>query len=225
MSNIADMLLILLVVFALISFFILRKNKGLKKFFFFLFLIIFLLSLYVFRSNILNFLKSIPFVWNIVGPIITEIASNSLLGLFYLSTFGSLFFISIPIEFVFIYYLTLNYNPFVVLLIATLGSIIGLVFNYCFGFILGEGILKYFLKDKYDNFKKLLEKFGSFLVFAGNIIPSPIELASVVFGAARFSFKKFVVYSLLGRVFKFGLTIWLGDIFSDRIIPYFKNLF
>lgn len=221
----ADALLVLLVVFALVSFFLLKKEQRSKKFYFFLFLLIFFLSLYVFRDSILGFLKSMPLIWFFVGPILEEIGKNSLLGLFYLSLFGSLFFISVPIEIVFIYYLSLGYSPFMVLLIASVGSLIGLIFDFLFGFVLGERVLKFFLKDKYDKFKKLVDRFGGFIIFFGNLLPSPIELATVVFGAARFGFRKFVVYSLLGRVAKFGLTIWLGNIFTDRILPFLNGLF
>jgi len=221
----ADLLLILLLVFVIVSFFILRKGKGSKKFYLFLFLVIFFLSFYIFRQDVLEFLKSIPFVWNILSPVFAEISSNSLLGLFYLSLFGSLFFISMPIEIVFIYYLTLDYNPLIILIIASVGSLLGLTFNYLFGLVLGERFLRFFLKAKFDKFKASIDKFGGFIIFFGNVIPSPVELATVVFGCTRYSFRKFLIYSLLGRVVKFGAIIWLGDFFNQKLIPYFKDLF
>ncbi len=224
-SNIADMLLLLLVSFALVSFFLLNKKASKKRFFFFLITIIVFLTLYVFREQILNFIKDIPFVWKIVGPIITEVGEGTLLGLFYLTSLGALFFLSIPVEVSFIYFLTLDHNPALVIITALFGSLVGLTINYIIGFIFGEKVFRYFLKEKFDKFKETLNKFGGAIILFGNVIPFPSELFSAILGSTRYNFKKFIIYSFFGRIIKFSLIFFAKDLFTEKILPKINGFF
>jgi membrane protein YqaA with SNARE-associated domain len=223
-ENFADILLVALIVFLLVSFFLLNRNKNNKKFYFFVFAIIIFLAAYLSRDFWLGLLKSMPFVWNIVSPIFSEISSHTLLGLFYISFFGSLFFIAIPVEIVFLYYLTLGYNPWAVIGICVFASMLGFVIDYAIGFVLGEGFFRFFLKEKYGKFEGSIKKFGGLILVFGQVIPSPIELFIVVLGAARYNFNKFLVYSLLGRILKFVSGYYAGDYFMNVLWPKLKGL-
>lgn len=225
MSNISDMLLLLLVSFAIVSFFLLNKKASKKKFFCFLMVIIIFLAFYVFRERILSFIKEIPFVWKMIGPIVSEVEKGTLLGLFYITSLGALFFLSIPVEVSFVYFLTLDHNAALVVMTALFGSMVGLTINYFIGFLFGEKVFRYFLKEKFDKFKETLDRFGGGIILFGNIIPFPSELFSAILGSTKYNFKKFIIYTFIGRVMKFSLIFFAKDLFTERILPKIKSLF
>jgi len=52
-------------------------------------------------------------------------------------------------------------------------------------------------------------KVGSFLIFFGNIIIFPIELFSFAVGAAKYPYKKFLLYTVIGKIIKFAIMAYL----------------
>lgn len=223
-ANIADWLLLSIIAFILVSLFLLRKNKFSKKFFMFIITVIALTTVYLYRNTIILFLKDIPFVWNIINPFVNEVSNGTLLGLIYLTSFGALFFISIPVEISFIYYLTLGHNPLILILVAVSGSLVGLSMNYVIGLLFGEKVFKYLLKNKFDNFKESINKYGGAIILFGNLIPFPSELFSAVLGSVRYNFRKFLIYTLIGRTIKFSMIFFAKDYFTESILPFLKSI-
>lgn len=176
------------------------------------------------RDQALILLQMNSHVWATYKAVESEIAARSLLGLFYASFFGALFFITLPVEIIFLYYLGLNYYVVQVLVITLLGNLLGIAFNYFIGWIIGPKSLKWFLKKKYAGFHRKLEKAGGFIVIVGNIIPFPIELFTVFLGAARYGFVRLMIYTAFGKLVKFGL-LWLGyKYFVQYVGPYISQV-
>ncbi len=171
-------------------------------------LIILILSWFIFRALILEFIQQYPLLWGAYSHVQTQIISKTLLGLFYYSFLSSLFFIFLPIELIFLFYSTLDHPTYAVVLIVIIGNLFGLIFNYITGRILGKSILRYFMKNKFETFHKLVLKYGGLILFLGNVVIFPIEPASLVYGAARYPFRKFLWYSLSGKILKFLLLIF-----------------
>ncbi len=172
------------------------------------------------KEQLFVLLQMNPAVWAVYKAIELEIASRSLLGLFYASFFGALFFITLPVELIFLYYLGLNYYFVQVLVITLAGNLLGIALDYFVGWLIGTRILKWFLKEKYDGFHRKIEKAGAFIVIIGNIIPFPIEPFTVFLGAVRYGFFRLMLYTFLGKLVKFGL-LWLGyKYFVQYVGPY-----
>lgn len=144
-----------------------------------------------------------PTVWSYYQAISAQIEGRTLLGLFYASFFGSLFFISLPVEVIFLYYLGLNYYVVQIITVVMIGNILGMLFNYGFGRLIGERIVKYFMKENYGKFRKKIEKAGALLILIGNIIPFPIEPLAVFLGAVKFRFSSFIMWTGIGKFIKF----------------------
>jgi membrane protein YqaA with SNARE-associated domain len=185
-----------------------RKEKIVKriKFFSILFIIIFL---YLSYNKILYFifelLKQNPTLYTYYLFIKDQIVNNTILGIFILSILGSLFFLALPSEALFIYFIgNTSLNPLLLILIVIFGNLTGLIFNYLFGFILGERIIKFIFSKNYEKYKKLvLSKWGGLILFIGNIFPGPIEVLTVFYGGFRYNIKKYFYLSLVGRTFKY----------------------
>ncbi len=162
-----------------------------------------------FQESILGILRMNPYVWAFFSHIFDEISRRTLLGLFYASFFGSLFFIVLPIELLFVYYLSLGYSVPLVIALTMIGNLMGLCLDYLFGFVVGAKILKFFLRRKFDRFHDMTTKWGAVVLLIGNIIPFPIQPVSVVVGSARYSFKKFFFFTVIGIFVKLFTPIIL----------------
>lgn len=197
-----------------------KRHKILRLFLWVAFFIALYVMYHWFIDNIEAFLRQSPFFWSIYEAIKNEIAARSLLGLFYVSFFGALFFLPLPVEGVFIFYLTVtDFSPVLIMLMALAGNLLGLVVDYFTGRLLGPHILQWFMKERYEHFARRLNRAGGFLIIIGNIIPFPIEPLTLVLGATRYGFTKLILYSALGKIVKF-LSLFYGyEYFLTRIKP------
>jgi membrane protein YqaA with SNARE-associated domain len=177
-----------------------------------------------FQEDILEILRMNPYVWAFFSQVVGEISKRTLLGLFYTSFFGSLFFIVIPIEVLFIYYLTLGYSVPIVIALTMIGNIMGLCLDYLFGFIVGAKILKFFFGEKFDRFQNIVTKWGAVVVFFGNVIIFPIQPVSVVIGSAKYSFKKFLIFTILGIFVKIFTLLVVSFYLKENLYPIIQGL-
>lgn len=188
-------------------------------------IIILLIFLYVFskKTEVINFLEGIPILWAVIVHIKTEIASGSLLGFAYLNLVVGLFFVSVPVEIIFLAYLAFGHNPLYLAIISIVTAIIAQTFNYLVGFVLGKRLLAIIFKKKYGNIRRNIDLYGGVLIIVGNAFPLPMELGTVFLGATRYSFKKMIFYTLIGRTAKYFLLILGRDYISENIIPWLSS--
>jgi membrane protein DedA with SNARE-associated domain len=224
-NNLLILVSIALFVFVIVAFLILRKKEPRKKFFVFIFIVAIMFCTYFFKDYILDFLKGIPIVWTLVGPIVSQVEKGNLLGLYCLTALGSLFFISIPSELSMLYYLSLGHNPVWVIIITVLGNLTGLSFDYLFGRIFGEGLIRFFIKNKFDVLKGLFDKIGGGVIVAGNIIPYGTEILALTVGSMKYKFKKYIIYAAIGITIKFCGVFFLKQYFTENLLPKAKEYF
>lgn len=176
-----------------------------------------------FQADILELLKANPYVWSFFSHIFNEISNRTLLGFFYASFFGSLFFILLPMELLFLYYLSLGYSIPLIMSLMLIGSLMGLCLDYMFGLMVGARLVRFILRDKFDKFHNMITKWGSFVVFIGNAIVFPIQPISVVIGSARFSFGKFIFFTILGLFVKIFVLVVLNTYFHDTFMSLIQG--
>jgi membrane protein DedA with SNARE-associated domain len=91
-----------------------------------------------------------------------------------------------------------------IILIGTLGSVAGAVFNYYFAIFFGRKFLlrygKYFFvsPQTLDKLEQFFTNHGELSTFNGRLIPGIRQLISLPAGLARMNMTKFVIYSALG---------------------------
>ncbi len=192
-----------------------------------LFWALFFLILYVlyhwFLNNIESFLRQSTLLWSAYESVKQEVAARSLLGLLYVSFFGALFFLPLPIEGVFLFYLTVtDFSPVAIVLVALAGNLLGLVVDYAVGWLLGPRLLRFFMD--YERFARRVNRAGGFLVVVGNIVPFPIEPLTLVLGATRYGFLRLLFYSALGKIVKLLSLLFGYEYFMTHIQPAILSL-
>lgn len=111
--------------------------------------------------------------------------------------------------------LKFNMNLAIVIIVSTLGGLIGSVINYYLGFKLGEPLLA-FVKTKYPKTKKSIKasyrwisKYNKASVMLSRLVPLARTFISIVAGVTRMSILSFVIYSGLG-IFVWNTALIVG---------------
>lgn len=158
--------------------------------------------------------KLINGVISFIGGIISHIFSTmslgspgeiSLLGIFYVTFFGGLFFFFIPVEILFFGALS-NYNPLLVLLVTAIGATI----SYSLDYIIGKYFSGFFKKlislKKFYKTKAIINRYGGWAVVFFNIIGVGSQQTTFVLGVFRYNKMRLIVLTVLGQAIKY-LTI------------------
>ena len=202
-----------------------NEFKNLKWITYFLIFILLYLSYEPLTNIFFSLIKSNPTIYSYYLFLEYQISNVTLLGIFFVNILGTLFFLILPSEALFIYYLS-NTNYFIAILIlfSVAGNIVGMTFNYLFGRLLGERVLKWMFKEKkFFEYKEKIDKYGGILLVFGNIIPGPIELLSVFFGGFKYKLSKYIYLVMIGRTIKYLLIFMAFIFFWDQILYYYTS--
>lgn len=118
-------------------------------------------------------------------------------------------------------------NIIAVVLIATVGAIIGALVNYYLSVWIGRPIVYRFADSKFghaclidrnkvDNAERYFDRHGAISTFIGRLIPAVRQLISIPAGLARMNVGKFVIFTGLGamtwNIVLAALGWWLGHL-------------
>ncbi|MCM1448994.1 MAG: DedA family protein [Clostridiales bacterium] len=116
-------------------------------------------------------------------------------------------------------------NIYMVVIVATLGAIVGAVINYLLSMWIGRPIIYAFAdsrlghacllsREKVEHAEQYFDKHGAVSTFIGRLIPAVRQLISIPAGLARMNIAKFILYTGLGAlVWNIILALlgwWLG---------------
>ena len=118
---------------------------------------------------------------------------------------GYLFFLLMPVELVFIYYLP--FYPGVKLVAVALGTaIVAQCFDYFIGKLISpQKILNLMGERRIEKSKGYIQKFGLLTIFIFNLFPLSSPVVALVAGMIRFDFRKFITVSSLGLLLKYAV--------------------
>jgi len=146
------------------------------------------------------------------------------LGLFILAFIESSFFPVPPDILLVILALGDVSRAFWFALIATLGSVFGGIFGYGIGYFFGEVVLRRFVKEK--NLKKvhdLFSKYEASAVLVAAVAPVPYKLITIGAGVFYINFWKFVLYSIIGRGFRYFFIAALIFFIGERLLVILES--
>lgn len=155
--------------------------------------------------------------------IFSLLSSYGYLGIFLISLIGSSSII-LPLPSAFFVFFSAAYlDPFLLGLLAGLGSAIGELTGYGLGRG-GRKLIKGKWKKKLAETEKLFQKYGGFLIIAVfAATPLPDDIVGILGGSMKYPAKKFFVATLIGKLVLhwilayggfFGIT-WVLDVFAS----------
>ncbi len=180
------------------------------------------LGIYWVQANLASLAKHNAVTWAIYRHMAAHMGGHTYLGLFYTSLLGALFFVFIPLEAVFYYYLALPRSQVGVLAAAWAGSVLGLFFDYLMGAAFGQRILARFWPERFLKTKRAAERWGTFVVAVSNLVPFlPVQFISLAVGATRFGARRFLLATAASRLLYLLVLLLGGTYFSDSLRSIF----
>ena len=135
-------------------------------------------------------------------------------GLFLISIISSI--IPIPTEPVVIGLLEVGKNPELILILLTIGSIIGAYLGYLVGKYGLRKIIPFHNREKEQRMQAYFNKYGAIFLLFSPWIPFMGDLAPMVAGVEKYEFKRFLIVISMAKIIKSIGIIYL----SIRIIDW-----
>jgi len=139
----------------------------------------------------------------IISHITLQISGSSILGIFYTTLIGGIFFISVPLEVLFVKFIKAGHPLLIVLIPYFIGLIISFTVNYYIGFKLSGLSKKLVSPKKFYKLKGVLNKYGPWAILFFNATPLPAQLLTVILGVFRYNKTRFYVLFLIGQFVKY----------------------
>jgi membrane protein YqaA with SNARE-associated domain len=127
----------------------------------------------------------------------------SLAGMVYTGFFGGLFFLTVPMEVVFVAFLRAGHSPILLIPLYLLGMIFSYTANYYIGFHLNHVSKKIITPQKFYKLKGLVNKYGTLGIFGLNALPLPSQILSTILGVFKYNIHKFYFYFIAGQLLKY----------------------
>lgn len=138
-------------------------------------------------------------------------------GLF-LATFASSTILPIPSEAVVATFIALKYNPYLILIVASVGNVLGSVTTYALGYFGLTKVLEKF--SKIDNvkvryFRQKSHQHGDLLSFF-SFVPFFGDIFTLSLGLAKYNIYRCIFFIALGKTLRYAVIIF----FADYVMKY-----
>ena len=142
-----------------------------------------------------------------IGKDIYENNKESLLSFAIVNFAGYLFFfLLMPMELAFIYYLRSSYDPIMLNLVAIATSFAAQVIDYLIGYFFSSGIIDRLIgRKRYEKAEDEIRKYGNWTLFLSNLLPLSSPVISLAAGMLKYRVKEALFYSLSGMVMRYLL--------------------
>jgi len=147
----------------------------------------------------------------------SHIIDKTFLGLFAVFSMGSLFFIYVPLEISFLYFIS-ELNPWFCLPIVLISILLGFSINYLLGLMLSKKIES---NSKYYTLEQWVHKAGGILLVLFLFTPFPVQILTFILGGIKYPYKKMIIYSSIGILMKYFMLAF----YSDFLIGSLSNIF
>lgn len=122
---------------------------------------------------------------------------------------GYLFFLLMPVEVAFVYYLSF-FSDWEMLTAALTTACAAQIIDYYIGISVSSAIINNLVGEKRIlNAEKHILKFGNITIFIFNLFPLSSSVIAVAAGMLKYRFKNFIVYSTAGLIIKYLVLIWI----------------
>lgn len=119
---------------------------------------------------------------------------------------GYLFFLFMPVEIAFIYYLQGDINVMALNAVALGTALFSQAVDYSIGVLLSDKIIDSFIgRHRYEKAEDRLRKYGNIAIFVFNALPLSSPVISLAAGMLRHRIRDAIIFTVAGLVFKYML--------------------
>jgi membrane protein YqaA with SNARE-associated domain len=117
---------------------------------------------------------------------------------------GNLFFLIMPVELAFIYYLSGDINVWILIAVAVGTSVVAQIINYLIGLMFsGDVINRLIGKRQYVKAADRIRKYGNIIIFLFNLTPVSSDVISLAAGMIKYRIKDALIFTVSGLILKY----------------------
>lgn len=134
---------------------------------------------------------------------------NGLLSFAIVNASGYLFFLFMPVEIAFIYYLNGTINVFALNAVALGTALFSQSIDYMIGFMMSNKIIDRFIgRNRYEKAQDKIIKYGNLTIFVFNALPLSSPVITLAAGMLRWRIRDAVIFTFAGLIVKYiALTL------------------
>ena len=142
-----------------------------------------------------------------IGRDIIRSNEKSMLSFAIVNFSGYLFFFLImPVELPFIYYLRTGYDPLILNMVALGTAMLSQVIDYLVGYFFSKGIIDRMIgRRRYEKAETEIRKYGNLTLFLFNFLPFSSPVISLAAGMLKFRANEAFLFSLAGLICRYLL--------------------
>lgn len=158
------------------------------------------LILFVFFIILMTLIASLT-----IGKDIYEHNVRSILSFAIVNFSGYLFFfLFMPVELAFIFYLKSGYDPFILNLVAVGTAMAAQAIDYLIGYFFSRGIIDSLIgRKRYEKAETEIRKYGNMALFFFNLLPVSSPVISLAAGMLKYRIKDILFFSTAGIVIRY----------------------
>jgi len=142
-----------------------------------------------------------------IGADILENNQHSTLSFAIVNFFGYLFFfLFMPVELAFIYYLRTGYNPWILNFVALGTAMSAQMIDYLIGYFFSTRIIDSMIgRKRYEKAENEIRKYGNWALFLSNLLPLSSPIISLAAGMLKYRVKEALLFSFVGMICRYLL--------------------
>lgn len=146
-----------------------------------------------------------------IGRDIYESEEKSLYSFAIINFFGYLFFfLLMPMELAFIFYLRTGYDPLMLNMVAVSTAIASQTVDYLLGYFFSARIIDQLIgRKRYEKAEDEIRKYGNWALFLSNLLPLSSPIISLAAGMLKYRAKDALFFSFAGVVCRYLLLTLL----------------
>lgn len=118
-------------------------------------------------------------------------------------------------------------SPWWLAILMSIAAILGDTVNYWIGHYIGpkafSGNVRFLKKEYLDKTHEFYEKHGGKTIILARFVPIVRTFAPFVAGVGAMTYKKFILYNIVGGILWVNIFVWLGYFFGN--LPFVKKNF
>ncbi|MDP2335241.1 MAG: VTT domain-containing protein [Bacteroidota bacterium] len=139
-----------------------------------------------------------------IGRDIYENKGMTVLSFAIVNFSGYLFFLFMPVELAFIFYLKTGYDPWILNLIALGTAVLSQSVDYLIGYFLSSGVIDRLIgRSRHKKAEAEIRKYGNLTLLVFNLFPLSSPVIALAAGMLKYRIKDVLLYSIAGLVLKY----------------------
>ncbi len=142
-----------------------------------------------------------------IGRDIYESGEKSILSFAIVNFTGYLFFfLFMPVELAFVYYLRTGYDPLVLNLVAISTAFASESIDYLIGYFFSTRIIDQLIgRKRYEKAEEEIRKYGNWAILVSNVLPLSSPVISLAAGMLKYRIREAIFFTFTGIVLRYLL--------------------